>query len=175
MHEDRRRPGSSSPGPRIRCRPSQRSPQAGSSALAAELPCPPPDCGAENGIRLVGKKSLTQPAGTPEIKPTRNWLALPCFSPTNTLTSTPDFYWKLGGGNGGDEPSYLIGFAGTDVQSVSLTVDGSSVPVNMRDSVAFAQYTNSAKTATIVVTCSNGSTKVGLARRAEPTLTTENP
>jgi hypothetical protein len=65
--------------------------------------------------------------------------------------------WQIGGGNGGNDPSYLFGLAEDTVQSVALTVDGNDVPVSMNNSVAYAAFPNTAKAATVIVTSTDGS------------------
>ncbi len=77
----------------------------------------------------------------------------------NTIVATPGFYFTIGGGNGGDEPSYLFGLAADNIQSIDLSVDGSDVPVSIDHNAAFASYPNTAKTATVTVTYTNGSTR----------------
>jgi hypothetical protein len=89
----------------------------------------------------------------------------PCFVvPTEggtcafgSQTDAPALLWQIGGGNGGNDPSYLFGLAEDTVQSVTLTVDGNDVPVSMNNSVAYAAFPNTAKTATVTVTSTDGS------------------
>jgi hypothetical protein len=78
---------------------------------------------------------------------------------SDSQTATPGFYWLLGGGDGGNAPSYLIGIAGDNVQTITLTIDGNDVPVSLQKNVAFTEFPNTAKNATITVQYTNGDEK----------------
>lgn len=73
-------------------------------------------------------------------------------------SQTPGLYFRIGGGNGGNEPSYLFALASDNIQSIDLTVDGNDRPVSIENNIAFASYPNTAKTATVTVHYTNGST-----------------
>jgi hypothetical protein len=75
---------------------------------------------------------------------------------TSPQPPTPGFYWWIGGGDGGSTSSYLLGIAADNVQRVTLRVDGQSVPVSVKNEVAFAKYPSSAHSATVTVNYRNG-------------------
>ena len=76
----------------------------------------------------------------------------------NAHGDTPGFYYRIGGGNGGSEPSYLFAIVSDNVQSVDLTVDGKDVPVSISNNVAYASYPNTARLAAMTVHYANGGT-----------------
>jgi hypothetical protein len=76
--------------------------------------------------------------------------------PQSLLTG---FYWLIGGGGGG-QPSYLIALAADEIQQVSLDVAGESIPVSLRENVAFAEYpVTRATSATVTAHYANGDTR----------------
>jgi hypothetical protein len=67
----------------------------------------------------------------------------------------PGFDWSLGGGDA-VTPSRLIGVYSDDVTAVRLVVDGTSVPVSLAMSVAYAEFSGDAEQAEITVARSSG-------------------
>jgi hypothetical protein len=69
---------------------------------------------------------------------------------------SPGLHWTIGGGYG-DVPSNLVGIASDDVTRVTLLIDGSSVPVSLKNNVVFGEFTSTGKRAEIVVHRADGS------------------
>lgn len=63
---------------------------------------------------------------------------------------TPGLQWTIGGGYG-DVPSNLVGIVSDDVTGVTLLIDGSAVPVSLKNNVVFGEFSSAAKRAKIVV------------------------
>jgi hypothetical protein len=87
----------------------------------------------------------------------------PCFILTGqggacALASlgTRGFAWTIGGG-GDAIPSSLVGIVADDVVGVQLNVDNRSVPVDVTNNVAFAEFPATASVARMVVTYSDAS------------------
>jgi hypothetical protein len=73
----------------------------------------------------------------------------------NASDGTPGLHWTIGGGYG-DVPSNLVGIASDDVTGVTLLVDGSAVPVSLRNNVVFGEFSSTAKRAEIVISRADG-------------------
>jgi hypothetical protein len=70
--------------------------------------------------------------------------------------ATRGFTWTVGGGSDG-VPNSLVGVVADDVVEVQLLVDGRSIPVGIANSVAFAEYSRSGETASVLVKYRDGS------------------
>lgn len=64
--------------------------------------------------------------------------------------------WSIGGGDS-QNPDRLIAIYSNEVNAVTLSVDGTSVPVEMANSIAYAEFPASSQNATVTVTYADGS------------------
>jgi hypothetical protein len=69
---------------------------------------------------------------------------------------TPGMHWMVGGGDA-ISPSALIGIASDDVKSVTLTVDGASIAVSLKNNVAYGEFPAAAQTAGVHINRADGS------------------
>ncbi|HEX6699370.1 MAG TPA: hypothetical protein VF101_01420 [Gaiellaceae bacterium] len=93
-----------------------------------------------------------------------NSAGAPCFilvdevglCPARPTDGSPGLQWTIGGGYPGS-PSNLVGIASDDVVSVDLSVDGTSVPVSLRNNVVFGEYPSKGRHAEITINRRDGS------------------
>jgi hypothetical protein len=71
-------------------------------------------------------------------------------------TSTPGINWGIGGGDA-QNPSRFVAVYSDDVAGISLTVDGSDVPVSMRNNIAYAEFPAASQQSEFTVTYVDGS------------------
>jgi hypothetical protein len=76
--------------------------------------------------------------------------------PKSADDGSPGLQWTIGGGHD-DVPSSLVGIASDDVTRVDLAVDGTDIPVSLRNNVAFAEYPSTANQAVITIHRMDGS------------------
>jgi hypothetical protein len=71
-------------------------------------------------------------------------------------TSTPGINWGIGGGDA-QHPSRFVAVYSDEVAGIALTVDGSNVPVSMRNNIAFAEFPAASQESQFTVTYVDGS------------------
>jgi len=71
-------------------------------------------------------------------------------------TSTPGINWGIGGGDA-QNPSRFVAIYSDDVAGIALTVDGNSVPVSMRNNIAYAEFPAASQQSQFTVTYIDGS------------------
>jgi hypothetical protein len=76
--------------------------------------------------------------------------------PPKPTAGSPGLQWVIGGGYD-SFPGRLVGLASDEVQSVRLVVDGSVVSVSLSNNVAFAEFPNAARRATMTIHRADGS------------------
>jgi hypothetical protein len=86
--------------------------------------------------------------------------------PKSANDGSPGLQWTIGGGHD-DVPSSLVGIASDEVIRVDLAVDGTGMPVSLRNNVVFAEYPSTAAQATITIHRLDGS-QTAIPIRLEP-------
>jgi hypothetical protein len=71
-------------------------------------------------------------------------------------TSTPGINWGIGGGDA-QNPSRFVAVYSDDVADIALTVDGSNVPVSMRNNIAYTEFPAASQQSQFTVTYVDGS------------------
>jgi hypothetical protein len=76
--------------------------------------------------------------------------------PASALERQPRFQWTIGGGYE-SVPSALLGVVSDQVSAISLHVDGTSVPVTIKNNFAYGEFLRDARKAEITIHRRDGS------------------